>query len=127
MTEVSARAACVLTELTSGIRDLSDLINEKMAVNQYTLVEHIACDAANLGRGILVFVSGMPDIVRLSERFEERNKIKSCVDRYKVFVIHSDVPLEEQQEAFEPVSGEFVKVRPSFTRPCGCFNILVST
>jgi len=99
-----------LLSLTNGIKNVDDVLNSKISGLQYDLVEHILSDRQCIGRGILVFVSGMPDIVNLSERFEKINESPSYANRFKVYIIHSEIPLEEQQEAFLPVDSKHVKV-----------------
>ena len=58
------------------------------------------------GSAVLIFVSGMMDIVELIERFEQ---LKSDVV-YKTLPIHGDIPFEEQLEAFKPAANGEVKV-----------------
>lgn len=56
-----------------------------------------------VGTGILVFVSGIADITDLTEKFEG-------MDKYKVIAIHSEIPFEEQETAFQPAEPNEVKV-----------------
>jgi len=93
LADLAPKAARTLVELTS--RDPGVFVSPQVHTNQYILVEQIASHIGLLGKGVLVFVSGMPDIIKLSEVFEENNKKRSSFDRYKVFVIHSEIPLEE--------------------------------
>ena len=50
------------------------------------------------GSSVLVFVSGMADILDLTERFEN---LKDGAVHYQTVAIHSEVPDEEQTSAFE--------------------------
>ena len=49
----------------------------------------------------------MSDIEELSSRFEMLNE---TLRRFQIFLIHSEIPLDEQEEAFGPVDKEHVKV-----------------
>jgi len=93
LVDLAPKAARNLVEQTRS--HPGGMISPSISLHQYTLVDQIAGDIGHKGKGVLVFVSGMPDIIRLSEVFEENNKKKFSRDRYKVFVIHSDIPLEE--------------------------------
>lgn len=70
---------------------------------QYSLVNHIIREIVEPGTGVLVFVSGMSDINELSDMFENESK-------YVVIPIHSDIPFEEQEVAFNPVEENQIKV-----------------
>ena len=52
---------------------------------------------------MLVFVSGISDIEKLYEMFEG-------MSRFKLIAIHSDIPFEEQEEAFTPAEPTEIKV-----------------
>jgi HrpA-like RNA helicase len=74
-----------------------------MSHDQCTLTISLIRSEGVLGSGILVFVSGISDIISLSEKLEN-------LPRYKVFAIHSDIPFEEQEAAFQPCGPDEVKV-----------------
>jgi HrpA-like RNA helicase len=66
---------------------------------------------------VLVFVAGMGDITELYSLLEESNSSSSTSTRnghankkLKIYVIHRDVPLEEQEEAFTPAANDEIKV-----------------
>jgi HrpA-like RNA helicase len=81
----------------------SDSVAANIAKEQYSLTVAIIKQVAVNGSGILVFVSGIADITELMEKFEQMR-------RYRVFAIHSEIPFEEQLEAFEPCRHDEVKV-----------------
>lgn len=70
---------------------------------QYKLASNIVREVVENGTGVLIFVSGMMDIIEISELFEEDPK-------YVVVGIHSDIPYEEQEMAFAPVPPDKIKV-----------------
>ena len=112
LVERCPKAAKQLSQMTSDeftIREGS-VFPTRILQFQYALVEHICSDNSNFGRGVLVFVSGMNDITELSEIFAKRNLNKDTLGMFKVYVIHSEIPLEEQEEAFLPVDPNFVKI-----------------
>jgi HrpA-like RNA helicase len=55
------------------------------------------------GTGVLVFVSGINDIIDLSEKFDG-------MPGFKVYAIHSEIPFEEQEAAFLPTPANEIKV-----------------
>lgn len=71
--------------------------------NQYAMVNHLVREVVELGTGVLVFVSGIADITEISDYFADDNK-------YVVVAIHSDIPFEEQELAFQPVASNQIKV-----------------
>jgi len=103
-----------LADSTRLIKGLNDDISATVIKSQYTVVEEIICNIIPPGSGVLVFVSGMADIVELNEKFELRNAsmlLNEEIDLlFKVFVIHSDIPLEEQEAAFLPVNSNEIKI-----------------
>jgi HrpA-like RNA helicase len=70
---------------------------------QYQLTHFIVTNLVKQGTGVLVFVSGINDIVELSEKFDG-------LAGYSVYVIHSEIPFEEQEAAFLPTPPDVVKV-----------------
>lgn len=80
---------------------------------QYAAVDYIVKNRVRAGSGVLVFVAGMQDINELYGLIEEsytNSRTSRKVMKYKVYVIHRDVPLEEQEEAFLPAHSDEVKV-----------------
>lgn len=82
-----------------------------LAVRQYEIVEYIVKNLATVGTGVLVFVSGMQDINELYGLLEDCLSMRSRKSKkFRVFAIHADISLEDQQEAFFPVCSDEIKV-----------------
>ncbi|CAM9943012.1 unnamed protein product, partial [Phaeothamnion confervicola] len=62
--------------------------------------------AGRPGSSVLIFVSGMSDIVEIMDQFDRLNSAVT----YKCLAIHSDIPFEEQLEAFKPAADGEVKI-----------------
>ena len=92
-------------ELTSGrTKGRGDeQVPQAMAKEQYAVAYTLIRTLGKLGTGVLVFVSGLNDITEIMEKFEG-------LTRYKLVAIHSDIPFEEQEAAFEPTPADQVKV-----------------
>jgi superfamily II DNA/RNA helicase len=74
----------------------------------YPVVAHIAMIVGRPGTSVLVFVPGMNEIVAVTEEIE-----KLCVDgvRYNCLPIHSDIPFEDQLDAFKkPAPDEVIVI-----------------
>ena len=69
---------------------------------QYRIAAKLA-EKAKCGTAVLIFVAGMKDILELAEEFSKS-------PHYRVIVIHSDVPYEEQEEAFAKTRTDEVKI-----------------
>lgn len=80
-----------------------DAIKDKM----YHLASKITASVGKHGSSVLIFVSGMSDIESICELIERIN-VRDVT--FTCFPIHSDVPFEEQMEAFEPPKEGEVKV-----------------
>ena len=74
-----------------------------MADIQYQLVQWIVRLQAKEGSAVLVFVSGMADIVALADVFE-------LSEVYSVFFVHSSIPYEDQLGILEPCEQGKIKV-----------------
>lgn len=72
--------------------------------DQHTLAVQLISKVANLGSSLLVFVSGMSDILELTE------KLGHASGHYNVIAIHSEIPFEEQEIAFLPTSNHEIKI-----------------
>ena len=70
---------------------------------QYNLVQLLIDQMCPLGSGVLVFVSGIMDMHELSERLKVSKK-------YKLFFLHSQIPVEDQPRIFLPPSSHAIKV-----------------
>ena len=94
-------------KLMEVIRHCSGKYDEQvplaMAKEQYSLAVSLIRQVAVEGSGVLVFVSGISDITALQESLDG-------VPRYKIYVIHSDIPFEEQEAAFLPCPPDEVKI-----------------
>jgi len=94
-----------IVEFTTGrTRGRGDeMVPQALAKAQYTAAVALVRAVGKVGTGVLIFVSGINDIVDLMELF-------SGMDRYVIVPIHSDIPFEEQEAAFEPAPPDQVKV-----------------
>ena len=81
----------------------SEQINNKFIECQYKLVENLVRTVVMMGTCVLIFVSGINDITDLAEKFEGLSK-------YHIYMIHSDIPFEEQEAAFLPTPANEIKV-----------------
>jgi HrpA-like RNA helicase len=70
------------------------------------LAVQIVLEVGKGGSSVLVFVSGMFDIVSITEIFE--NIVSSM--NYKCVPIHSDIPFDDQMQAFDSAQKNEVKV-----------------
>jgi hypothetical protein len=70
---------------------------------QYNVAIELIRVKAQLGTGVLVFVSGLADIIELQARFED-------MPRYRCVAIHSEIPFEEQEAALQPAGESEIKV-----------------
>jgi HrpA-like RNA helicase len=78
----------------------------QLTKQQYDLAVMVTRAVGDVGSAVLIFVSGMNDIVELIERFDG---IKGDTE-YKTLPIHGDIPFDEQMAAFEPAGPGQVKV-----------------
>ena len=97
----SAKKLCEVTAKCGGKQQ--DDVPVAICRDQYSLAVSLIRSVGQMGSGILVFVSGIADITELTERFEG-------MSRYKLYAIHSDLPFEEQEAAFNPAGPDEVKV-----------------
>ena len=77
--------------------------------SQHNLVVELISRVASKGSSVLVFVSGMKDIIELSEKLD-KEKLNESRAKYSVFAIHSEIPFEEQEMAFSPATEGEIKV-----------------
>ena len=100
--------------MKSRIKALSEIVNRSsgtfdeaipitMAKEQYSIAVSLVRTIGVKGSGILIFVSGINDIYEITEKF-------TGLSLYKVFIIHSEIPFEEQEAAFAPVGPDEIKV-----------------
>ncbi len=93
------------TELTKGTRCGQELGMTLKKV-QYDMTVQITMVVGLPGSSVLIFVSGMSDILELIERFD---KLKGHF-QYLILPIHGDIPSDEQMLAFQPAPEKTVKV-----------------
>ncbi|GMI08067.1 hypothetical protein TrRE_jg6967 [Triparma retinervis] len=100
----------LLQQLPAGTSTVNKLLNpgsqqhnhRNIVKCQYALAVEIAVKVCTSASSVLIFVSGMADIIEIMELFDklETDKVFNCVP------IHGDIPFEEQYMAFEaPVAG----------------------
>ena len=92
-----------ITEGTSKVTNIREVPNATVIKFQYKLAYNIIREAVQPGTGVLVFVSGINDIMEISEFFQGQEK-------YIVIPIHSEIPFEDQELAFLPVKAHEIKV-----------------
>jgi len=99
-----AQAARKIIEVTAHSSGrASDDVPQTVPKEQYNLAVGLIKAVGQPGTAVLVFVSGIADITELTERFEG-------LSRYRLYAIHSDLPFEEQEQAFTPAAPDEVKV-----------------
>mmetsp|Transcript_15561 Transcript_15561/g.23901 ORF Transcript_15561/g.23901 Transcript_15561/m.23901 type:complete len:1923 (-) Transcript_15561:159-5927(-) len=95
------------------IRDQSDKCKCKGApsnthmANLYQIAVRVAATVGRPGTSVLIFVSGMNDIVSIIDLVD---KLYLPDATYTCFPIHSDVPFEEQMAAFDKPAKDEVKI-----------------
>jgi hypothetical protein len=82
---------------------LEKIPNSSFVSAQFELAVHLIRTIAKLGTAVLVFVSGIADIDQFVSYFEG-------LARYQLVCIHSQIPLEEQENAFIPTPPSEIKV-----------------
>ncbi len=70
----------------------------------------VVVSQANLGEAILVFLPGMAEIAKYFETFFNELSLRGIKDYFSVFVLHSQVPLDDQREAFQAPPKDKVHV-----------------
>jgi HrpA-like RNA helicase len=75
--------------------------------NLYNLAVSVTVAVGQPGSSVLIFVTGMNDIISIIDRIEKQYKPGV---RYTCFPIHSDVPFEEQMAAFDKPDADEIKV-----------------
>ena len=61
---------------------------------------NVIISQAHMGESTLVFLPGYNEIVHYFEHLKARLEDMAVVDHFRLFVLHSQVPLEDQREAF---------------------------
>ena len=101
--EVAKRAMKLIKPMQDCFAEVDVMILAELLKAQYRLVPLLIDHMCPLGSGVLVFVSGLMDILELSKLFEYSKKCK-------LFFLHPEIPLEAQMEIFTPASPKHVKV-----------------
>lgn len=92
-----------LVDSTSNCKGFQgEAVHDHIVKDQIIIAVSLAKYLASDKSSVLIFVSGMADIVELTEKFEKYEKMKTKQLRYRVTPIHSDIPFEEQLLAFQP-------------------------
>jgi len=74
---------------------------------RFTLAAAITVVVGKAGSSVLIFVPGMNEIIAITELIEN---IYIVGTRFTCYPIHSDIPFDEQMEAFESPAADEVKV-----------------
>ena len=75
--------------------------------NRFALAARLATIVGEPGSSVLIFVPGMGEIIAISECIESYHKAGI---NYTSFPIHSDIPFEEQMDAFHAPGKNEVKI-----------------
>lgn len=96
--------SCALKVTSASCKfNAESTVSQQFPKDQYTLAYNIIREAVAPGTGVLVFVSGVNDIVELSALFVNQ-------PQYVVVPLHSEIPVEDQDIAFSAVQSDQVKV-----------------
>lgn len=98
-----------LKELIKQCRDMKRLRPPSMSYMEklYSLVAYLATVIGKPGSSVLVFVSGMNDIVAITELVEQ---LYVPGVTFTCFPIHSDLPFEDQMQVFVASKPDEVKI-----------------
>lgn len=98
-------ASDIVKDTTTAASPFSlTFIHKNIQTTQYRVAENIIRSVIPTGQSVLVFVSGMADIVEIASCFGEDDT------RYKICPVHSDIPLDDQMDIFELPEHDEVKV-----------------
>jgi HrpA-like RNA helicase len=86
-----------------SLTEVGRRVDPKLAETQYPIVQWIVRTIGKVGSAVLVFVSGMSDIVALSDMF-------TGYEVYDVFFVHSSIPYEDQLGILEPSAPDKIKI-----------------
>ena len=89
-------------------------MNQNTTKAQIEMAVNIARTVGKKGRSVLIFVSGIFEIGEITTPFEAISL--RAPDRYCVVAIHSDIPFEDQMQAFNS-NTEQVKMIPFLRYP----------
>ncbi|KAK3232905.1 hypothetical protein CYMTET_56764 [Cymbomonas tetramitiformis] len=83
----------------------ADITDAKFEVSQRKLAFQLARAICSPGHSVLIFVSGISDIDAIAGMFEEISAHKGGAPPHNVIAIHSEIPFEDQLEAFNGTRG----------------------
>jgi hypothetical protein len=84
-----------------------EVVGDAIVKEQLNVAVNLTRQIAAEGIAVLIFVSGMADIQELMDKFD---KSKRSTVKLKLIAIHSDIPFEEQMQAFQPAGRGEAKV-----------------
>ena len=82
---ISTSIQCVLTCIT-----ITQTVCKELVISQ-----------ANLGESILIFLPGITEITNYFEKLNPELNAREIDDHFSMFILHSQIPFEEQKEAFQ--------------------------
>ena len=96
------KATTVMKVLVAEANRYAMPLHCKPEVTDYmrNLCTEIIVSQATLGESILVFLPGMGDIVTYFERLSGELRDRELLEHFSLFMLHSQIPLQEQREAF---------------------------
>jgi HrpA-like RNA helicase len=99
---MAVRVARALADMTASV-SVDAEIKDTTVKQQFLLASSLIRSRVTKGSAVLVFVSGMSDIVELSAMFEDD-------PQYTVCPLHSEIPIEEQLGTFAPSQANKIKI-----------------
>ena len=84
--------------------NLQDALMETPRVTDFamTVCTELIISQANLGEQVLVFLPGISEITTYYDRLMTAMETRNLSNHFAVFVMHSQVPFEDQKEVFKP-------------------------
>ena len=112
--ECQLKAAQTLQQLAVNkpVESLKAALYAKPCVSTYAqeVCTEVIISQAQLGESILVFLPGLSEIVHYFESLSSEVRCRGIADHFRLFVLHSQVPFEDQKEAFDRPLGNLVHV-----------------
>ena len=104
-------AATSLVSTFQGARGGNGNVNiPAIQKKQYALAVGLAKEVGSPGSSVLIFVSGMNDIVEITELVESTTSLGDPNVTYVCMPIHGDIPFDDQMSAFAPCDSGTVKI-----------------
>ena len=81
---------------------LSSVLTTRPIVSAYgqEVCTEIVISKANLGESILIFLPGYQEIAQYFDHLQDVINARNIGARFRIFILHSQVPLEDQKDAF---------------------------